>query len=206
MSMWRCERCVHRVGSRAVLESAQRRANRVNRRMDVVVPQSEEMSAPPARRRTGSAGPSDTPRRTMAFTPFRSSAALAIAAGLALVLGIPGPATAADGPAVLEVRTEARNMDDMVHVATAWEHTFYGGAHISFYARDCRTAGSQILDSLPPGWNDRLSSMQVYSQCSVRLYRELNRQGPYVWLHAGKRIPDLWADNDLTSSMLFMAP
>ncbi|MER7045462.1 hypothetical protein [Streptomyces jumonjinensis] len=135
------------------------------------------------------------------FTRFRAAGALAVAAGITMVLGLSGTAGAADaGPRTLSVGT------GQVHVATGWEHTFYDGAAIYFYAEDCRSAGRQPLDSLPDGWNDRLSSLQIYGQCSVRLYEHYSRQGRHVWHNANSRIPDLWGYNDRTSSMLFEEP
>ncbi|MQS34737.1 hypothetical protein [Streptomyces katsurahamanus] len=137
----------------------------------------------------------------MVFTRFRSAGAAAVAAGIAMALALSGTANAADAePRAISVG------DGLIHVATAWEHPFFEGQALYFYAQDCRTAGSQILDSLPEGWNDRISSLQTYSQCSMRLYEHYNRQGLYTWVNANERKLTFFSIDNNTSSVMFLAP
>ncbi|EFG08892.1 Hypothetical protein SCLAV_3820 [Streptomyces clavuligerus] len=132
-----------------------------------------------------------------------SAGLMAAGVGMALVLGAAGTADATPRAAVESVRIGSGG----VLVAVAHEHAGHQGASIAFYAQKCRDIQvPQVIDDLPWGWNDRISSIRIGPECHLLTYEHSGGKGRFLQLSAGASYPVLGFFNDRVSSVTFIRP
>ena len=121
----------------------------------------------------------------------------------------------ASGGSLQELRAEtSRLMEDAaaggangnVIIGTFFEHKDYGGRTLTIEAdRPCRNNNAQDhwTPTMPPGWNDIITSLQPWANCWIELYSDDNfggdRDGAYR-----TNTPDIGSYmNDRTSSIAY---
>lgn len=67
---------------------------------------------------------------------------------------------------------------------------------------DCNLGTTYGFDSMPSGWDNRVSSFEGFGHCRVTLFENENRQGNRYGPDSGASLGGLYM-NDRTSSMLF---
>ncbi|ANW18894.1 hypothetical protein [Streptomyces clavuligerus] len=122
---------------------------------------------------------------------LRPAKLVAALASLALVLGTASAA-------------EADPKADYQLVAVVYEHADYDGESYYIYAPPCKSNNRpESLNELGYGWNDHISSIDLYEQhsCVVTLFE-------HTWLSGARK--KIWRDtadledwNDRTSSLSF---
>ncbi|EFG08403.1 Hypothetical protein SCLAV_3332 [Streptomyces clavuligerus] len=132
-----------------------------------------------------------TPPEATMIQRLRPAKLVAALASLALVLGTASAA-------------EADPKADYQLVAVVYEHADYDGESYYIYAPPCKSNNRpESLNELGYGWNDHISSIDLYEQhsCVVTLFE-------HTWLSGARK--KIWRDtadledwNDRTSSLSF---
>lgn len=105
----------------------------------------------------------------------------------------PAFAAAVDAPAATAAQTI---------VGIEYADANYRGSTLTLYASgrcDSSPDADYAWDTLPSGWNDRISSLKSFANCAQQLFRDTYRRNPITGLVYN--VPNLGAANDQASSI-----
>jgi Peptidase inhibitor family I36 len=85
-------------------------------------------------------------------------------------------------------------------ISIMYADTNYGGASYTWTGAACTATHSYADPGMPSGWNDRVSSMLVYQNCTNRLYVDASYGGAFADSGRNGSEPTLGTLNDKGSS------
>jgi hypothetical protein len=80
----------------------------------------------------------------------------------------------------------------------------YGGASLTITnSHQCLDGTTSYLNEFPAGWNDQISSYQVFNKCLPTHYVDMNRTGDYLEWYAEEPLASLYQYDNQISSVSF---
>ncbi|EDY50533.1 beta/gamma crystallin domain-containing protein [Streptomyces clavuligerus] len=127
------------------------------------------------------------------FQRIRWASLAAAGASLALLLGTAGTADASP---------------NAVRVAVLYEHHNFEGESVALYADTCRGNPVPQYQNAPEGWNDRVTSMQIFVSCDIVIHEHGFQSGRSARLKSGSyaNLGNSHGFNDTISSFSFLRP